>query len=70
MKTILNHPFGLGDFAYYLFRPFVYIIDLVWGTDMRHCEKCKERRILWNSFGSVPRWVAILALAVFALVVA
>ena len=42
MKT--DPIFGLGDLAYYVFRPVVYSIDLVWGTDLRACDKCKERR--------------------------
>lgn len=66
----LIHPFGLGDLAYYLFRPSVYLIDFIWGTDLKDCDRCKERRQKWNALFSVPRWVAIfivtLATAVFA----
>lgn len=53
MKT-----FGLGDLAYYLFRPVVYGVDAVWGTDLRHCSVCKARRKRWNAVASVPRWLA------------
>lgn len=49
MKT-----FGLGDLAYYLFRPGVYLIDWTWGTDLKDCERCKKRRKLWNSWASAP----------------
>lgn len=55
-------PFGLGDLAYYLFRPGVYVIDWVWGTDLKDCTKCKRRRKLWNSWLSVPGWVAAIIL--------
>lgn len=55
MKT-----FGLGDFAYYLFRPVVYLIDLIWGTDLRHCDVCKARRARWNFVLSAPRWLAVI----------
>ena len=54
MKT-----FGLGDLAYYAFRPLVLAIDLVWGTDLRDCDLCKERRRRWNAALSAPRWVAV-----------
>lgn len=58
----MNKPFGLGDLAYYFFRPVVYGIDLVWGTDMRHCSLCKARRARWNYALSVPRYIAIIFL--------
>ena len=48
----------LGDLAYYVFRPFVYVIDWTWDTDMRHCEKCKLRRKKWNALPG-SRWWAI-----------
>jgi len=51
---------GLGDLAYVAFRPFVYIIDWFWGTDMRHCEVCKARRSRWNDQLSVSTWFLIL----------
>lgn len=57
-----TRPFGLGDLAYYVFRPAVYLIDWVWGTDLKDCDRCKERRAKWNSWISVPRLVAIGAL--------
>lgn len=41
--------FGLGDLAYYAFRPFVYMTDAIWGTDLKDCDRCKERRARWNS---------------------
>lgn len=40
---------ALGDLAYYVFRPAVYVIDFVWGTDLRHCQVCKKRRARWNN---------------------
>jgi hypothetical protein len=55
MKT-----FGLGDLAYYAFRPLVYFIDWVWQTDLRHCDVCKDRRARWNAVFGVPRWVALI----------
>lgn len=58
----MNQPFGIGDLAYYLFRPVVYVIDWSWGTDLRHCEVCKKRRKRWNSFGTVPAWVPCILL--------
>lgn len=66
----MTTKFGLGDLAYYVFRPAVYVIDWTWGTDMRHCDRCKERRKLWNAWASIPRWLAIFLLtaAVFTLV--
>jgi hypothetical protein len=60
MKT----PFGLGDLAYYLFRPVVYLIDWVWSTDLRDCEKCKRRRKLWNSYASFPAWLLLVTTAI------
>lgn len=57
MKT-----FGLGDLAYYLFRPFAYAIDAIWLTDLRHCDVCKARRKRWNEALSVPRWLAVAGL--------
>lgn len=53
MKTTI----GLGDLAYYAFRPVVYAIDAMWGTDMRHCEVCAARRKRWNDAVSVPAWM-------------
>lgn len=55
MKT----SFGLGDLAYYLFRPVVYFIDWCWGTDLRHCEVCSGRRARWNAVASAPAWLAL-----------
>ncbi len=45
---MLNLP-ALGDLAYYVFRPFVIVTDLVWGTDLKDCTKCKKRRKAWNA---------------------
>ena len=52
--------FGLGDLAYWAFRPLVHFVDYAWGTDLRNCEVCKKRMALWNDLVSVPRWVAYL----------
>ena len=60
----MNSTFGLGDLAFYLFRPIVYITDWIWDTDMKHCTRCKERRAKWNSWASIPRWLAIFLLTV------
>lgn len=57
MKT-----FGLGDLAYYAFRPVVWLIDATWGTDLHSCERCAERRKRWNSRFSVPRYLALTLL--------
>lgn len=59
MKT-----FGLGDLAYYLFRPVVYFIDFVWQTDLKDCQVCVARRERWNDLLSVPAWVALAALTI------
>ncbi len=53
---------ALGDLAYYAFRPIVYAIDAVWGTDMRHCTVCKARRARWNRL-PYSRTMAVLVLA-------
>lgn len=55
----MTSSFGLGDLAYYLFRPVAYATDLIWGTDLRNCDRCRERRKRWNRW-AVPRWVALL----------
>jgi hypothetical protein len=52
-------PFGLGDIAYYVLRPFVLSYDWLYGTDLRDCIKCKKRRKAWNAAFSVPAWLAI-----------
>lgn len=57
-------PFGLGDLVHHLFRPLVIFIDLVWNTDLRDCEVCKERRRRWNALFAVPRWIAGVLLVV------
>lgn len=56
--------FGLGDLAYYLFRPAVWLVDAVWGTDLHSCERCAERRARWNWLFSVPQWLALFLLTV------
>jgi hypothetical protein len=68
IKAFLVAPFGLGDLAYYAFRPFAYLIDWAWGTDLKACDKCHERRVLWNNLVSVPRWQAMAgAIVIIAL---
>jgi hypothetical protein len=62
----LHRSFGLGDLAYYCFKPAVWLIDLVWGTDLHSCERCAERRQKWNGLFAVPRWSAIVAGALLA----
>lgn len=66
---MLKSNFGLGDLAYYLFRPVVYAIDFAWGTDLRDCDVCKARRARWNALFSIPGWAAIFLLtaAIFTL---
>lgn len=56
MHHRMTTPFGLGDLAYYILRLPVLAYDALYGTDMRDCERCKERRKLWNSWFSMPRW--------------
>lgn len=67
MKTFLLTPFGLGDFAFYLLRPVVYLMDWVWGTDLKDCSVCKSRRMKLNAVLSAPRFVA-LGIALVALI--
>lgn len=62
----MNTHFGLGDLAYYLFRPGVYFYDALFGTDLKDCTKCKRRRKLWNSWFSLPRWVWISLVTIAA----
>jgi len=64
-------PFGLGDLAYYAFRPAIYLIDWVFGSDMKHCTVCKKRRALWNEWISAPRffWVVSAILVVFLIAI-
>lgn len=50
----------LGDLAYYVFRPVVYGIDFIWGTDMRHCEVCAARRQRWNALPYSGVWVGVI----------
>ena len=64
----LTTQFGLGDLAYCAFRPVVYLIDAVWGTDMRACEKCKVRRAIWNEWISAPVWIWVVSGSVAALI--
>jgi len=65
----MTYLFGLGDVAYYLFRPIVYLIDWFWGTDLKNCEKCKIRRKKWNDFLSVPTWAVLVLLLTLVLFV-
>lgn len=59
---------ALGDLAYYLFRPAVYLIDWTWGTDLRDCDKCKARRKRWNALpGSRAITVLVLASGISAI---
>lgn len=53
--------FALGDLAYYVFRPVVYAVDAVWGTDLKDCDKCKQRRRKWNAlpYSRVLAWVVV-----------
>ncbi len=64
----LHQSFGIGDAAHYAFRPLVWFIDLIWGTDLMQCEKCKRRRSRWNSRFAVPRWMALLAVTLLAVI--
>lgn len=50
----------LGDLAYYAFRPLVYFVDLIWGTDLRHCDKCKARRKRWNAVRFSRLWGSLI----------
>ena len=67
----MNHlttQFGLGDLAYYVFRPAIYLIDWVFGSDMKHCDVCKARRALWNEWVSAPVWIWVVSGSVAALI--
>jgi hypothetical protein len=61
--------FGLGDLAYYIFRPAVYFTDWIWGTDMKHCELCKARRKRWNIVASTPVWQLVLFVTICGAVI-
>jgi hypothetical protein len=61
-----NKRIGAGDLAHWLFRPAVYLVDLVWGTDLRDCDRCKERRAKWNTKLSMPLWVFVLVVTMLA----
>lgn len=56
----MNNRIGLGDVAYWAFRPGVYFVDAVWGTDLRHCDVCRLRRERWNNWLSVPVWLSLI----------
>lgn len=60
----MNKKIGLGDLAYWAFRPAVYVTDWIWGTDMRHCEVCAARRRRWNELGSFYAWEYIFVLTI------
>lgn len=62
MSVLNKSTFGLGDLAYYAFRPVVYGIDWIWGTDLKDCQVCVARRERWNDLLSVPKWLALAAL--------
>lgn len=67
MSGLIKNPrVGLGDVAYWAFRPAVYVVDIVWGTDLRDCDRCKERRRDWNANFSLPWWAAILVVTIVA----
>ena len=55
---------GLGDIAYWAFRPAVWLIDATWGTDLHSCEVCAARRKRWNALASLPAWLAILLVTI------
>lgn len=61
---MMSRKIGMGDVAYVSFRPVVWLIDAVWGTDMAECEKCAARRKKWNSKGEVPVPVVILVVTI------
>ncbi len=60
---------GLGDVAHWAFRPAVWAIDFVWGTDLHSCDACAARRARWNEALSVPLWLALAALTILGGVV-
>ncbi len=60
MKT--GTKIGLGDLAHWAFRPAVWIMDAVWGTDLSECEVCAARRARWNEALSVPLWATLTIL--------
>jgi hypothetical protein len=55
---------GLGDLAYWAFRPVVWIIDATWGTDLHSCTVCAARRKRWNALFSAPAWAPILVVTI------
>lgn len=58
----LTQSFGLGDLAHWLFRPAAFMIDLFWGTDLKHCDRCAERRSAWNRRLSLRLWAWLVLL--------
>lgn len=65
------NSFGLGDLAYYLFRPFAWAIDRFWGTDLMNCDRCHERRLLWNGwFSASPYFWLSLAILILVIILA
>lgn len=60
----MNKKIGLGDVAYWAFRPAVYFVDFVWGTDLKVCEVCAARRKRWNEVASAPAWAVILVVTI------
>jgi hypothetical protein len=60
----MNKRIGLGDIAYWAFRPAVWTIDFVWGTDLHSCEVCAARRKRWNRAASAPAGVVILLVTI------
>ncbi len=55
----------LGDLAYYLFRPVVWVVDTTWGTDLHSCTVCAARRARWNAL-PYSRTLAFAALTILA----
>lgn len=60
---------GAGDIVHWLFRPAVYFIDLIWGTDLRDCDRCKERRAKWNEKLSMPLWAFVLVVTMLGVLI-
>jgi hypothetical protein len=70
MNKLMNKIVGLGDIAYWAFRPSVYAMDFIWGTDLKDCDVCKARRALWNSRFSAKLWKWLSSAIIISLFIA
>lgn len=48
---------GVGDIVHAIVAPVAKAIDSLAGTDLENCEKCSERRDVWNEKLPMPESV-------------